>query len=149
MADALVSYLRQKLPPEVVSQVESHIRKLEQGDLEGLLRSSEARNIFGHEQTETLENVKIDDFPDWNDFIFQRLSVFLADRSSQDAIAGLKKHILDWGVTKEDELKAIDKAAKEEVDHAVEEAKQSPAPDLEQFWKDIYVSVQSWLYGLG
>ncbi|KXT04233.1 hypothetical protein AC579_8347 [Pseudocercospora musae] len=86
MADALVTYLRQTLPPEVGSQVESHIQKLEQGDLEGLLRSAEARTIFGHEQTEHLENTRIDDFPNWSDFIFQRLSVFLADRSSQDAI---------------------------------------------------------------
>ncbi|EME87096.1 uncharacterized protein MYCFIDRAFT_187042 [Pseudocercospora fijiensis CIRAD86] len=88
MADALVTYFRQTLPPEVGSQVESHIKKLEEGDLEALLRSSEARTIFGHghEQTEKLENVQRDAFPDWNDFIFQRLSVFLADRSSQDAI---------------------------------------------------------------
>jgi hypothetical protein len=35
---------------------------------------------------------------------------------------------------------AIDKAAKEEVDVAVAEAKESPQPDLKDFWTDIYVS---------
>ncbi|KAK8846539.1 pyruvate dehydrogenase (acetyl-transferring) E1 component, alpha subunit [Kwoniella newhampshirensis] len=59
-------------------------------------------------------------------------------RSEKDAIAGLKKYILDWGVTDEASLKAIDKKAKEDVDIAVEEAKKSPVPDLVEFWKDIY-----------
>ena len=61
-------------------------------------------------------------------------------RSERDAIAGLKRYILDWGVTDEKSLKAIDKAAKDEVDTAVEEAKKSPFPDLKEFWTDIYVS---------
>lgn len=60
-------------------------------------------------------------------------------RSSQDAIAGLKKYILEWGATDEASLKAIDKSAKEEVDAAVEEAKKSPFPDQVEFWSDIYV----------
>ncbi|KAK4684089.1 pyruvate dehydrogenase E1 component alpha subunit, partial [Tremellales sp. Uapishka_1] len=59
-------------------------------------------------------------------------------RSTKDAIAGLKRYILDWGVTDEASLKAIDKAAKDEVDVAVEEAKKSPQPDLKDFWTDIY-----------
>jgi len=59
-------------------------------------------------------------------------------RSEKDAIAGLKKYILEWGVTDEASLKAIDKEAKQEVDTAVEEAKKSPQPDLKEFWTDIY-----------
>ena len=66
-------------------------------------------------------------------------------RSSRDPIAGLKRYIMDWGVDKESKLKAIDKAAKEEVDKAVAEAKESPYPDLKEFWTDIYVSVESHL----
>ena len=61
-------------------------------------------------------------------------------RSEKDAIAGLKKYILDWGVTDEKNLKSIDKGAKEEVDKAVEEAQKSAHPDLKEFWTDIYVS---------
>ncbi|WWD08212.1 pyruvate dehydrogenase (acetyl-transferring) E1 component, alpha subunit [Kwoniella europaea PYCC6329] len=59
-------------------------------------------------------------------------------RSEKDAIAGLKRYILEWGVTDEASLKAIDKKAKEEVDAAVEEAKKSPFPDVKTFWTDIY-----------
>lgn len=61
-------------------------------------------------------------------------------RSKNDVIAGLKKYILEWGVAEESALKAIDAAAKKEVDAAVEEAKKSPFPDLKEFWTDIYVS---------
>ncbi|EPQ25996.1 uncharacterized protein PFL1_06451 [Pseudozyma flocculosa PF-1] len=59
-------------------------------------------------------------------------------RSSSDPIQGLKARMLDWGVVEEAELKKIDKAAKEEVDHAVEEAKKSPWPDAKEVWDHIY-----------
>ncbi|SNX85137.1 probable PDA1 - pyruvate dehydrogenase (lipoamide) alpha chain precursor [Melanopsichium pennsylvanicum] len=59
-------------------------------------------------------------------------------RSSSDPIQGLKTRMLDWGVVEEAELKRIDKAAKEEVDQAVEEAKQSPQPKEDTLWTDIY-----------
>lgn len=59
-------------------------------------------------------------------------------RSTQDPIRGLQKYIEDWGLATEDELKAIDKASKAEVDKAVEEAKTSPEPNMDDFWKDIY-----------
>jgi len=59
-------------------------------------------------------------------------------RSEKDAIAGLKKYILEWDVVDEAALKAIDKSAKEEVEVAVAEAKKSPFPDLKDFWTDIY-----------
>ncbi|KAK0553267.1 alpha subunit of pyruvate dehydrogenase [Tilletia horrida] len=60
-----------------------------------------------------------------------------AMRSSSDPIQGLKTKILEWGVVEESELKKIDKAAKDEVDQAVEEAKQSPEPKIETLWDDI------------
>jgi len=59
-------------------------------------------------------------------------------RSEKDAIAGLKKYILEWNVADEPTLKSIDKKAKEEIETAVEEAKKSPFPDLKDFWTDIY-----------
>jgi pyruvate dehydrogenase E1 component alpha subunit len=61
-------------------------------------------------------------------------------RSEKDAIAGLKKYILDWNVTDEASLKAIVDKAKKDVATAVEEAKASPFPDTKDFWTDIYVS---------
>ena len=40
-------------------------------------------------------------------------------RSTNDPIAGLKQKLLDWGVTSEEELKGIDKKAREHVDEEV------------------------------
>lgn len=51
-------------------------------------------------------------------------------RSTNDPITGLRNRMLESGVVEEAELKKIDKAAKAEVDVAVEEAKQSPEPDI-------------------
>ncbi|KAI9446010.1 pyruvate dehydrogenase e1 component alpha subunit [Lactarius indigo] len=59
-------------------------------------------------------------------------------RSTQDPIRGLQRYIEEWGVATDAELKAIDKAAKEEVDKAVEQAKASPEPRAEDLWTDIY-----------
>ncbi|KAI9449732.1 pyruvate dehydrogenase e1 component alpha subunit [Lactarius psammicola] len=59
-------------------------------------------------------------------------------RSTQDPIRGLQRYIEEWGVATDVELKAIDKAAKEEIDKAVEQAKASPEPRAEDLWTDIY-----------
>jgi pyruvate dehydrogenase E1 component alpha subunit len=62
-------------------------------------------------------------------------------RSTNDPIAGLKQKILDWGVCTEDELKQIDKKAREEVDAEVAEAEKMPVPDAvpKILFEDIYV----------
>jgi pyruvate dehydrogenase E1 component alpha subunit len=59
-------------------------------------------------------------------------------RSTQDPIKGLQKYIEEWGIATEEQLKEIDKKAKQEVDAAVEEAKKSAEPDLKDLWTDIY-----------
>jgi len=59
-------------------------------------------------------------------------------RSTKDPIRGLQRYIEEWGVASEQELKALDKEAKAEVDQAVEEAKASPEPEASDLWKDIY-----------
>ncbi|KAF9461099.1 mitochondrial pyruvate dehydrogenase E1 component beta subunit [Collybia nuda] len=59
-------------------------------------------------------------------------------RSTQDPIRGLQKYIEEWGLATEQELKQLDKNAKAEVDAAVEEAKASPEPRIEDLWTDIY-----------
>merc|ERR1711939_805271 len=62
-------------------------------------------------------------------------------RSANDPIAGLKQKILDWGVCTEDELKQIDKKAREDVDSEVAEAEKMPIPDAvpKILFEDIYV----------
>jgi pyruvate dehydrogenase E1 component alpha subunit len=62
-------------------------------------------------------------------------------RSTNDPIAGLKQKILDWGVCTEDELKTIDKKAREDVDAEVAEAEKMAAPEATPkiLFEDIYV----------
>ncbi|MCJ1436370.1 alpha subunit of pyruvate dehydrogenase [Xylographa pallens] len=62
-------------------------------------------------------------------------------RSTQDPIAGLKQHLLDWEVTTEEELKGIDKEARAYVDGEVAEAEKMPPPDPtpQILFEDIYV----------
>lgn len=63
-------------------------------------------------------------------------------RSTNDPIAGLKQKLLDWGVTSEEELKGIDKKAREHVDEevAAAEAMAIPEPTPEVLFEDIYVT---------
>ncbi|KAG0227471.1 alpha subunit of pyruvate dehydrogenase [Actinomortierella wolfii] len=60
-------------------------------------------------------------------------------RSNNDPITGLKQRMLELGVVTEEELKAVDKAARAEVDKAVEEAKSSPEPNVDQLFTQIYL----------
>lgn len=62
-------------------------------------------------------------------------------RSTNDPIAGIKQKLLDWGVTSEEELKAIDKEARSNVDAEVAEAEKMAPPDAtaQILYEDIYV----------
>ncbi|KAL5361018.1 dehydrogenase E1 component-domain-containing protein [Aspergillus floccosus] len=72
-------------------------------------------------------------------------------RSTHDPIAGLKQKILDWGVMSEDELKALDKAARALVDEEVAIAEKMAVPDNNSriLFEDIYVrgSEPRWMRG--
>ncbi|PGH04157.1 pyruvate dehydrogenase (acetyl-transferring) E1 component, alpha subunit [Blastomyces parvus] len=72
-------------------------------------------------------------------------------RSTNDPIAGLKQKLLDWGVTSEEELKAIDKDARKYVDDEVAEAEKMPEPDATPriLFEDTYVrgSEPEWTRG--
>lgn len=62
-------------------------------------------------------------------------------RSTNDPIAGLKQKLLDWKITPEEELKAIDKDARSMVDREVAEAEEMTVPDAtgRVLFEDIYV----------
>jgi pyruvate dehydrogenase E1 component alpha subunit len=62
-------------------------------------------------------------------------------RSTNDPIAGLKQKLLDWGVTSEEELKAIDKEARDHVDSEVALAEKMPTPEPKPqvLFEDVYV----------
>jgi len=79
----------------------------------------------------------------WNiaDIVPQTREEIQRMRSTNDPIAGLKQKLLDWEVTTEEELKSIDKKAREHVDEEVAAAEKMPAPDAtpEVLYEDIYV----------
>lgn len=81
MADALLQYLRRSLPEEVAILVGSYVDRLEHGEYESLLRCPEAREIFEDQEDSRSNHSRLQDFPSWNDFIFHRLGVLLADRT--------------------------------------------------------------------
>jgi pyruvate dehydrogenase E1 component alpha subunit len=62
-------------------------------------------------------------------------------RSTNDPIAGLKQKLLDWGVVTEEELKGIDKDARQYVDGEVAEAEKLPAPEPSPkiLYEDVYM----------
>lgn len=72
-------------------------------------------------------------------------------RSTNDPIAGLKQKMIEWGVTSEEELKTIDKAARAFVDGEVAEAEKMAAPEntARNLFEDIYVrgSEPKWMRG--
>ncbi|KAF9079511.1 alpha subunit of pyruvate dehydrogenase [Mortierella sp. AD031] len=60
-------------------------------------------------------------------------------RSDNDPITNLKERLLENKVVSEEELKAIEKTARAEVDNATNEAKASPEPDMDAVWTNVYV----------
>jgi pyruvate dehydrogenase E1 component alpha subunit len=56
----------------------------------------------------------------------------------RDPIAQVKATILDNKILTEDELKEIDKKVKKQVDDSVKFAEESPWPDGQDAFKDIY-----------
>lgn len=84
MADGLLTYLRQTLPPELATLTEPYIATLECGGYEELLRSPDAQALFGHDSTSKAFGVKLDELPTWSDLIFHRLGILLADRTKPE-----------------------------------------------------------------
>jgi pyruvate dehydrogenase E1 component alpha subunit len=60
-------------------------------------------------------------------------------RSTRDPITGFKEKLIESGFVTDAELKKIDKDIKADIDRAVEEAKASPEPGLDQLFTDVYV----------
>jgi pyruvate dehydrogenase E1 component alpha subunit len=60
-------------------------------------------------------------------------------RSEKDPIDRFRDRLLSADLTDEDELKGIDKEVKSIVAEAAEFAQNSPEPDAEELWTDVYV----------
>ncbi len=62
-------------------------------------------------------------------------------REERDPIEQIRGTILTGAHATEDDLKAIDKEVKDQVNAAAEFAKESPEPDPSELWTDIYADV--------
>ena len=61
------------------------------------------------------------------------------ERKADDPIIRWGNHLMEKKIATQEELDAIDRAAVEEVEEAVEFAKDSPLPDPEELYADVYV----------
>ncbi|MDP7340565.1 MAG: thiamine pyrophosphate-dependent enzyme, partial [Vicinamibacterales bacterium] len=59
---------------------------------------------------------------------------------ARDCIERLKNHIVETGIAGEAELQAIDDTADAAVNEAVRFADESPFPDIEELFTDVYIS---------
>jgi len=59
-------------------------------------------------------------------------------RDERDPIEHVRELLIEGKHASEDDLKAIDKEVKEQVNDSAEFAKESPEPALEELWTDIY-----------
>ena len=84
MPDALLTYLRSTLPAELADWTTEPLEQLEKGNYERLLRSLDARKLFGLDEDSEIPSVKFETDRKWNDFIFDRLGSLLSDRSKPE-----------------------------------------------------------------
>ena len=64
-------------------------------------------------------------------------------REERDCIDNVRNLLLEGKHATEDDLKAIDKEIKAIVNAAAEFARESPEPDLDELWTDIYAAEAS------
>ena len=61
-------------------------------------------------------------------------------KEHHDPITHLKNYLLKEDVSTEDALKKLDKEIRDTISTMVEECKNSPEPDIDELWKDIYTT---------
>jgi pyruvate dehydrogenase E1 component alpha subunit len=70
-------------------------------------------------------------------------------RKTQDCIEYVKGLLLTHKLASEQELKDIDRAAKEEIDAAVEQARKDPLPNEQDLLENIYINnTEHWIRGI-
>lgn len=80
MADALLTTLRRNLPNELSRLLDDQLTQLEQGKYKDILSSNPVKVLLGHEQNSSVDEILLSDFNGWNDYIFHRLGILLANR---------------------------------------------------------------------
>ena len=63
-------------------------------------------------------------------------------RSTRDPVQLLSKWLVEYNLCTKEEIKAIERAKKKEVDEAVEFAKAAPEPPAREMTSDIYAGMK-------
>ncbi|KAJ9619250.1 hypothetical protein H2203_008579 [Taxawa tesnikishii (nom. ined.)] len=92
MVEGLLELFRRTLPDELSSLLSERIADVENGNFGSLLESPFAREILGHENGPSLEDVRLQDFETWNDYVFHRLGILLGKRKES---TGDEKYALE------------------------------------------------------
>ncbi len=82
MADGLVICIKQTLPSDLGIVLNQHLANLELGRFEELLSLPLVRVLLGHAEDASTQNIRLEDFADWNDFVFRRLGILLSNRNN-------------------------------------------------------------------
>lgn len=86
MGDVLLDFFRSTLPEELANALEETINALESGDFVTVLQKPEVLLLLGHENDDTTQDVKLEDFKSWSDFVLHRLGLILSRRSEDTGI---------------------------------------------------------------
>ena len=77
MAETIVQHFRDSLPAELVEAQSQHFSDLEEGNFQAVLAGSSARTLFGHDPSDLLKDVSLEEFPLWTNYISHRLGLLL------------------------------------------------------------------------
>jgi len=82
MNDVLFTCIKHTLPRDLGVLLNQHLADLELGRFEELLSLPLVRVLVGHVEDASTQNVRLEDYTDWNDFVFHRLGRILSNRNN-------------------------------------------------------------------
>lgn len=89
MGDVLLDYFRSSLPDELASVLEDTLNAVQGGDFLTVLENPEVQLLLGHQDDASTQDVKVQDFPTWSDYVFHRLGLLLSNRNGGDGDTGV------------------------------------------------------------
>ncbi|PNS21005.1 hypothetical protein CAC42_3342 [Sphaceloma murrayae] len=85
MSEQFVALLADSLPAEVQILLREQIENLTTGDFASLLRGDYGRLLFGTKDTADTQEVRLNGFKCWTDYLFRRLNIILSSQPKDPA----------------------------------------------------------------
>lgn len=96
MAEALLNYFRSTLPEELAVSLKEHLEFLDRGDFHAIFQHPLVQVLLGHKEDEDTKDIRLEDFPVWNDYVFRRLGALLSTRRDGGLDVGVKNIFLSF-----------------------------------------------------